>query len=224
MVDGMGMGRAYLYQEADRLTLIDSGVAGSADRILAEVERIGRQPKDLQQIIITHWHADHAGSLHEIIDRTGAKALVHSTDASIVRGDREQPGQAGVFKLLDPVYRLVGPKLKPVSVYQELQDGDEVDLGGAARIIHTPGHTMGSVSVYVPGRKVLFTGDAAANVFGLRPTIGTFTEDGDAARASFRKLAQLEFEVACFGHGKPLDKEASLAFRKHVERWPSGEF
>jgi glyoxylase-like metal-dependent hydrolase (beta-lactamase superfamily II) len=223
MVDGMGMGRAYLYQEADRLTLIDTGNAGSADRILAEVERIGRQ-KDLQQIILTHWHVDHAGSLAEIIDRTGAKAMVHAADASIVRGEREQPGQKGVFAVLNPVYKRVMPALQPATIYRELQDGDEVDLGGAGQIVHTPGHTMGSVSVYAPGRKVLFTGDAAANVLGLRHSIGTFTEDGHAARASFRKLAQLDFEVACFGHGAPLDKEASLAFRKHVERWPSGEF
>ena len=80
---------------------------------------------------------------------------------------------------------------------------------------------MGSISIYLPARRLLFAGDAAANALGLGPPsgpFGMFNEDKAAARASFRKLAELDFEVACFGHGAPLDKEASLAFRRAAEK------
>ncbi len=218
-IERLGAGRAYLYQEADRLTLIDTGLAGSADRILGAIERIGRKPKDLRQIVITHHHRDHAGSVAEVVERTKAQVLVHALDAPVVRGERTPPRATGgrLWRLL---YRL-GPRpkpLQPARVDRELADGDEIELDSGARVVHVPGHTMGSVAVYVPGRKLLFAGDAAANLFGLRPTIGMFTENHAQARASFRTLAELDFDVACFGHGPPLDRDASRAFRRLAEK------
>src|SRR3990172_12408668 len=70
-IDRLGVGRAYLYQEGDpstslrasRLTLIDTGLAGSAERIFAAIERLGRQPEDLRQIVITHYPPDPTGAL-----------------------------------------------------------------------------------------------------------------------------------------------------------------
>jgi glyoxylase-like metal-dependent hydrolase (beta-lactamase superfamily II) len=217
MVDGMGMGRAYLYQEADRLTLIDTGLPNSVARVLAEVERAGRRPGDLRQIAVTHWHIDHAGSLAALVERTGAQVLAHPLDASIVRGEREGSGPRGVWAALAPLFRR-GPKLQRTRVDREVTDGDEIDLDGGARIVHAPGHTAGSIAVFLPARRLIFTGDAAANVFGLRPTIGMFTEDTPQARASFAKLAQLDFDVALFGHGEPMHKDASLAFRRLAEK------
>ena len=88
-------------------------------------------------------------------------------------------------------------------------------------MLHVPGHTMGSIALYLPGRKMLFSGDAAANALGLGPPsgpFGMFNEDREQVKESFRRLAQLDFEVACFGHGKPLDKEASLAFRRAADK------
>ena len=84
-----------------------------------------------------------------------------------------------------------------------------------------PGHTRGSIAIYLPKRRLLFSGDAAVSALGLGPPsgpFGLFNEDRTAARASFRRLAELEFDVACFGHGKPLDRDGSLAFRKAAER------
>ncbi|MFQ6059337.1 MAG: MBL fold metallo-hydrolase [Anaerolineae bacterium] len=106
----------------------------------------------------------------------------------------------------------------PARIDRELSDGDEIDCLEGMRVIHTPGHTPGSVSLYCPKRRLLFAGDAAANTFGLRPPIGWFTEDMAQAKESIRKLAALDFEVALFGHGRPIDREAALRFRRLVER------
>lgn len=231
-IDSLGLGRAYLYQEADRLTLIDSGLAGSADRIFAAVEQIGRRPEDLRQIVVTHHHRDHAGSLAEVVERSaqtgarpgGAQVLVHALDAPVVRGERAPPGStaSGLWRPLRPLLTRVNQPPPPARVDRELQDGDEVDLDGGAKVLHVPGHTAGSVALYVPGRKVLFTGDAAGSALRrVGPPsgpFGLFNEDRAQVRESFRKLAELDFEVACFGHGKPLDKEASLAFRRAAEK------
>ena len=222
-IDRLGVGRAYLYQEADRLTLIDAGLAGSAVRTYGAIEGIGRRPEDLRQIIVTHYHNDHIGALADVAERTGAQVLVHPLDAPVVRGERPAPGPnvTGLWKLLTPLLVRGAKPTTPTRVDRELSDGDEVDLDGGARVLHVPGHTMGSIALYLPGRKMLFSGDAAANALGLGPPsgpFGMFNEDREQVKESFRRLAQLDFEVACFGHGKPLDKEASLAFRRAADK------
>ncbi len=68
----------------------------------------------------------------------------------------------------------------------------------------------------MPRAKILFTGDAVASIDG-RPVVGFFNVVPEQAKRSVRQLAELDFEVRCFGHGMPLTKEASFAFRKLVE-------
>jgi glyoxylase-like metal-dependent hydrolase (beta-lactamase superfamily II) len=222
-IENLGVGRAYLYQEADRLTLIDTGLAGRAERIFAAIEAIGRRPEDLRQIVITHCHNDHIGSLAVVVERTNAQVLVHALDAPVVRGDQPPAGAnpRGAWRIVTPLLSLFPQRIATTRVDRELRDGDEIDLDGGARVVHTPGHTPGSVALYLPSKRLLFTGDAAANAFGLGPPsgpFGLFNDDHAQARESFRKLAQLDFDVACFGHGKPLDKDASLAFRRAAEK------
>lgn len=214
-IDSLGLGRAFIYVERDRLTLIDTGLPNSADRIFAAIDALGYKPVSLRQIIITHYHNDHAGSLADVVERSGAQVLAHPLDAPVLRGERP-PAPANAPALLQKLLaRNPGARApRPVAVAREVGDGEEIELDGGARIVHTPGHTPGSIAVYLPHRKILFAGDAAGYLFGLRPPVPLFTEDRAAARASIAKLAELDFDVALLGHGQPLEKDASLAFRK----------
>jgi glyoxylase-like metal-dependent hydrolase (beta-lactamase superfamily II) len=212
----LGLFQAYVYEHGDRLTLIDTGLATSAQAILDAVAGLGRAPDDLRQVVVTHCHEDHTGSLADLAERTGADVLAHRLDAPFIRGEAQAP--APVFTeeeqpFAEQVLKLV-PPARPAPVDRELVDGDELDLGVPARVVHVPGHTPGSIAVYVPGRKLLFSGDTAARDLQGNVIVGVFNVDGAQTRASFAKLAALDFEVACFGHGAPLDKDASLAFRK----------
>ncbi len=222
-IDSLGVGRAFLYLEADKLTLIDTGLAGSAERIYGAIESIGRKPEELRQIVVTHYHNDHIGSLAEVAERTGAQVLAHAIDAPVVRGDEPMPGPNphGLWRIIAPLIARASQSAAPARVDRELSDGDEIDLDGGARVLHVPGHTPGSIAIHLPGRRLLFAGDAAVNAMGLGPPsgpFGLFNADREHARASFRKLAELEFDVACFGHGKPLNREASLVFRRAAEK------
>jgi glyoxylase-like metal-dependent hydrolase (beta-lactamase superfamily II) len=109
------------------------------------------------------------------------------------------------------------PTIAPVDV--EVADGEELAVAGGIRAVHTPGHTPGHLSFLLPrGGGVLFAGDAAANIIRLGLPIGMFTADREQAKESIRKLASLEFEVACFGHGRVLKGEANLRFRRLAEK------
>jgi glyoxylase-like metal-dependent hydrolase (beta-lactamase superfamily II) len=211
------MGRACLAIDADRVTIIDTGLKGSADRVLRAVEAVGRKPQDVRQIVITHHHADHAGGLAELVERTGAQVMVHALDAPVVRGERPPPGPSS-GGLLKPLLASMSRPAPAARVDRELADGDEIEALDGIRVVHTPGHTPGSISLYCAKRRLLFVGDAAANTFGLRGPIGWFTEDAAQAKESLRKLAALDFEAILFGHGRPIDREGALRFRRFVER------
>ncbi len=99
----------------------------------------------------------------------------------------------------------------------EVADGDELPLAGGIKAVHTPGHTPGHLSFLLPSKKLLFVGDAAANMLRLGMPLGMFTADRQQAKESIRKLAALEFDVACFGHGRVLKGEANLRFRRLAE-------
>jgi glyoxylase-like metal-dependent hydrolase (beta-lactamase superfamily II) len=220
-IDSLRTGRAYLAIDGDRVTVIDTGLEGSAERVLRAVEAAGRKPTDVRQIVISHHHGDHVGGLGELVQRTGAQVMVHVLDAPVVRGERPPPGptSGGLLKPLINFMssRMVSPPV-PVAVDRELADGEEIDALDGMRVVHTPGHTPGSICFYSPKRRLLFTGDAVANNFGLRPPMGWYTEDMAQAKESIRKLAALDFEAAFFGHGRPMDKEASLRFRRFAEK------
>jgi len=223
----MGYVNAYLIAAEDGITLVDSGLTGQAGTILEAISSTGRTPADLKHILITHHHSDHTGSLASLVETTGAKAYVHSLDAGITRGDapvgRPNP-RVFLGRLAGPLLmRLQPSRMPPVVIEREVADGDELPITGGLRVIHTPGHTAGHVSYLWPeSGGVLFAGDAAANFRGLAPPVGLlggmFTEDPDQARESFRKLAELEFDTACFGHGGVLAGQPHAAFRRAVEK------
>ena len=220
----MGYVNAFLLAEADGVALIDSGLPNRKATILGALNRMGRRPEDLKHIAITHHHVDHTGSLAALAEATGAAVYVHPADAPIVRGEKPVPGpnpKSIVGKVLGPlITRLPAYRLQPAKVDHEVQDGEELPVAGGLKAVHTPGHTAGQLSYLMPGHGgVLFAGDAAGNLFGrLGPPLGMYTEDMAQAKESIRKLAELEFEAACFGHGRVLKGKANAAFRRLVEK------
>ena len=101
-------------------------------------------------------------------------------------------------------------------VHVEVAGGEEIPAGGGMRCIHTPGHTGGHMSYLWQDGGVLFVGDAATNIL-RRLNVAPINEDDALARTSFAELAQLPFQVACFGHGSPIRRKAVDRFRRRLE-------
>lgn len=216
-IAGLGSGRAYLIAEADALTLVDTGLRGSARAVLAAVAALGHEARDIRRIIITHHHGDHTGALAELAERSGAEVLAHALDAPVVRGDRRPPGPAPGGPLRSLLAR-AAPAFAPARVDRELTGDEVLDGLGGLRVLHTPGHTAGSISLYSAARRLLFTGDAAMHLLGVRPPLRLFTEDRATARASLERLAALDIDVALFGHGRPIEHAAARRFRGAAAR------
>lgn len=177
----LGFVAAYLLVRGGEAALVDTGVEGSADAIEASLGEIGIAWDAVGHVVLTHHHGDHQGSLGEVLQRApGALAYAGAEDVPSITG---------------------APSVTAVG------DGDTV-MG--LQIVHTPGHTAGSISVLDPAAGVLVAGDAL-RVDGGRPSLpgAQFTADMDEARRSIVKLGALTFETLLPGHGDPIESGAA---------------
>ncbi len=112
------------------------------------------------------------------------------------------------------------PFLHRIPAHELIEDGQVLPVMHGLRVLHTPGHTPGSVCLYLAEQKVLFTGDTllADGLFFRRPIPFPGTNFQDY-RASVERLAQLPFETACVGHGKPLHGDARLRLGEMLENY-----
>jgi hydroxyacylglutathione hydrolase len=137
------------------IILIDTGVAGSENQIFKYIEMIGRSPKDIKYVLLTHTHPEHMGALKTIKNQTGCKVAVHKSeknwleDVELQFKERPVPG----------FYNLVSGSCKADIV---LNDSDLHDYDDELRIkvFHCPGHSPGSVSFLLQQDNALISGDA----------------------------------------------------------------
>jgi glyoxylase-like metal-dependent hydrolase (beta-lactamase superfamily II) len=207
--------------DSGELILVDVGAPNNAKAIQKAVKAIGRQITDVRHILVTHCHRDHAGSLAAVKQLTGAPAYMHPIDAAAVRMGKTRRDYAkpapGLFnKLIAPLglrFLAHGTGIEPAEVEYEVQDGDVISVAGGIRVIHVPGHSGGQLAfLWEKNGGVLFAAESAVNPFGLSPpTIG---EDFEEAMRSLAKIAALDFDTACFSHGKAIVHGASAKFKQ----------
>ena len=215
----LGVVNAFLLADSDGLTLIDTGVAGSEDKILDAVREIGRQPQDIRNILVTHLHGDHTGSLAALKGATGAPATMHPLDAALVREGISarpmRPAPGLLPKLMVNLFMRSAPQgIQPTSIEYEVNDGDELPIAGGLRVFHAPGHAAGQVVFLWPQQGgVLFAADTAGNMMN-RLSLGIVYEDLEQGIQTLQRIAGWSFDVACFGHGGAIVGGASEKFRK----------
>jgi glyoxylase-like metal-dependent hydrolase (beta-lactamase superfamily II) len=196
-----------------RMTLIDAGLPGSGRRLARYASRLGRSLDELDTIVCTHAHPDHIGGVREIVTESGANVLMHPADlAGLNVTLREAVTERSHNKLI--AYLTRGPEdATPI------QDGDELPALGGLRVIHTPGHTPGTICLYAPRHRLLFVGDALQVIRG-RVTFASpiFSHDLPLARASIARLAELDVETIAFSHYPPWRDRSAATLRALARR------
>ena len=189
---------AYLVGGRD-LTLVDAGLRGSAPLLRWHLSRIGRGLRDIRRIVLTHGHPDHIGGVHEIAAQAGAQVFLHPADTARLRGTTvrevvQRPLAGSVVALLTRA---------PVDAHP-IGDGDVLPGLGGVQIVHTPGHTPGSICIYLRAPRVLIVGDVLQVIRGrISLPSHLFTEDMAQARLSIARLATLDIDTVCFAHYPP---------------------
>jgi hydroxyacylglutathione hydrolase len=183
--------------EGEDLALIDAGVKGSEKAIFQKIRAIGRRPQEISKLILTHSHPDHIGAAREVVAATGCEVLAHGAERDWI----EQPA---VQKAERPVPGFDTLVSGPVRLDRLINNGEIIHIGGSTlSVVHTPGHSKGSITLWSPTNRTAITGDAVP-VPGEVPIY----DDAFALVRSFRTLRTLGMETMLSAWADPLDGHA----------------
>lgn len=214
----------YLIYRPGEAILVDSGNKGSEEKILKTLKGLGLEPGMLKLLILTHVHFDHAGSAQKLKELTGCRIMVHQSEAARLR-EGYTPIPAGTrwkAKLLVGVGRIFARRIGYFpGAEADLFVSDSFDLeefGFPGKVIHTPGHTFGSMVVFMSGGE-LIGGDS---IFGLegKQHFPPFAEDLNALLRSWELIRDLKPSILYPAHGRSFSYESFLAeFDGVMERY-----
>jgi glyoxylase-like metal-dependent hydrolase (beta-lactamase superfamily II) len=195
----------YLVDFGDELVMIDSGAGNSSSQLDRNIEILGLNPSKLTRVILTHCHIDHIGSAPYFREKYTSEIVVHELDARALETGDSMKTAANWY----------GTTFPPTRVDRKLQGAHEILKFGKEDLhcLHTPGHTPGSISVYLDraGKRILFGQD----IHG--PFNRAFDSDIVAWKKSMNALLLLEADILCEGHFgiyRPKNK-----VRDYIERY-----
>ena len=157
------------FDRPDNMTLIDAGLPGQAPAIKELLKELGLKMSNIRRLILTHQDIDHIGGAAAVVQETGAEVLAHRDDVPYIQGEQqlikfnpdriESMLQSLPEERRDAARRVFSSPPR-VRVDRTLKDGDELPQHGGLRIVHTPGHTPGHISIFVRAHGLLVSGDA----------------------------------------------------------------
>jgi glyoxylase-like metal-dependent hydrolase (beta-lactamase superfamily II) len=194
----------YLIFEPAGLTLIDTGLPGNFNTVMKYIAGLGKQPRDLKRIVITHSDGDHVGALAALKAATAARVYANPIEAQAIAAAHpsRELKMTGLPALLFNYIARPLFKAKPAQVDELINDGDVLPVLGGLRVVATIGHTPGHISLYAPAHRLLFAGDSMTSTkTGLRCSGGMNTWDEARAKEAVKIQAALGAEIVCVGHG-----------------------
>jgi glyoxylase-like metal-dependent hydrolase (beta-lactamase superfamily II) len=227
----------YLVREGAEFTLVDAGYPGYWRYLIDAVRGLGASLEAIRAVIVTHHHADHAGTAERLASSGGARVLVGDGDAWIVAGRYPSHASPGFYRQCSRHVSGIrflahsaiarGARYRPVASVETVAAEQTLELPGRPRLIRTPGHTAGHLSVALEDRGVLLTGDALANldyVIG-NPGLGLhrLNDDREVALSSLGRLDGVGADIVLFAHGDPWTGGLARALEIVREREAEGK-
>lgn len=203
----------------DRPVLVDTGSRGDAPRIVAGCDAVGVKVRDLALILHTHVHSDHFGNTADLAAEAGCPVAYHPNDRLLaMRGDN------GPLRGVGLRGRVLAKMLSHLPFQGRAADVDADDglrldaFGIAGSVLHTPGHTPGSISVVLDSGDailgdVIMGGWAGGAILPSRPNFHYFADDLSVAMASLDRILDATTGRLFVGHGGPIARDAVARWR-----------
>jgi len=190
------------------LTVVDTGTASGGPRLVRSVRMLGLDPRAIRDVLLTHWHGDHAGSAARFASSSaGTRVWASQADLGVVRGGAPPPKPSDATRLGQLGARLLARPAAPVPGAQALAADEVRDVAGGLRVVAAPGHTPGHLAFLLPARGVLLAGDALFNVGRLAQPRFIYQSLADQ-RATLADIAGLDYDVLAVGHGPAVTDHA----------------
>lgn len=188
----------------DDLTLIDLGTADNLQHIFEAIESFDLDSRRIKQVIVTHAHIDHIGGLPKISKLLNPKICAPKEEADYIEKADEHMILAWMF----------GSRFEPVEVNTKLSAGDTLEVEDfLLKVLHTPGHTKGSICLYDEEKRILFSGDTvfSGGAFGR---VDLPTGNAKELTESLLTLSKLEVKYLLPGHMGIVTKGANEDIRQ----------
>ena len=226
----------YLVEGDGRLLIVDAGVPRSWRSLQDALRQLGRTPREIEALVLTHGHFDHLGFAEQARSELGIPVYVHENDVPLTKHPRqyghERPRtwyfatQVQAFPMVASfvLHRAWWPK--PIKEVRRYRDG-QLRVPGSPRVVFTPGHTLGHCALHFADRDVVIAGDAVVTFDPYRaskgPQIvsGAATVDSKRALASLDALAETGAKTVLVGHGEPWTNGAEQIAELARRRGPS---
>lgn len=216
---GNDMIAAHIVLSDDGITLVDTGLPGHYRDLVRELRELERPISDIKGIVLTHGDSDHIGFAERLRSELGIPVYIGPEDADRAKGAKP-PATPKDPRRVGPVIRFFayaiakgGFRTRPLREVIPVHDGDALPLPGSPRVVSMPGHSPGSIAVYVPTVRAVFVGDELTTRHVLTgasgPQPAPFTDDQKAASASIERLSGLDVDWVIPGHGAPWHGTAS---------------
>ena len=218
----------YLIEEGGELTAVDAGLPGFRGHLDKDIRAIGRHLSDVAAVVLTHSDADHTGVV-PALQEAGARVLIHEQDEDTLRRPRQKTGDASprhiipylrqptLWRVLAHMTRLGGARPPKVEGAETFADGAVLDVPGAPRVVHTPGHTPGHCVILFERQGALFVGDALCTWNPLTGARGTqlmpfpLNVDNEGCFQSLTRIEALQAQFVLPGHGDPVRESPAAA-------------
>ena len=212
---------AYLVVTPEGVTVIDAALSGHWRELLTELASIGLTVDDVKGVILTHGDSDHVGFAERLRRDHGVPVFIHAGDAERAKGG-PKPATAKQSMKLGPLLgfaaytlRKGGARTEWLTEVVEVQGGETLDLPGSPQIISMPGHSEGSIAVYVPAADAVFVGDGLTTRHVLTGTEGPHpapsTDEPAQAIASLQAIVSTKAKWVLPGHGAPWSEGVDAA-------------
>lgn len=183
-----GIVKSFLISGEDRLILVDTGFSDAdADVIIDAIDQLGKKHEDLKLCVLTHRHGDHTGGLKKLKKTLKFRVMAHELDMPAIQ------------------------KATGHDVDQVVKGGESLADCGGIRVLHTPGHTAGSISLHIPRIKTLIAGDAILSAGEhLVVSPGYLSEDPEQAKESVKRVIEMNLDLdrILVGHGDDVYEDA----------------
>jgi len=226
----------YLVEQDGRITVVDAGLSGYWDQLEPALAKLGRKLDDVEAVVLTHAHSDHTGIAGQLHDR-GVPVYLHPEDHELLQTGKEswkrEGGQlsplrhVGAYPFFFHMARNGALKPPHIDDARPIADGDELDVPGRPRVIHTPGHTPGHCALHFTQNGTLIVGDLMCTWHPLLGRTGpqimpaSFNVSSAQWLESLERIEGLPAGTVLPGHGEPWREGPAAAAAKARQTGPS---